>query len=188
MLFGFRGVRAFQLLMAFVALACALGATLLLKGFTDGGSMGLVLIAVVLGLLFLWLFGIALRAPTSFVAVAPERTRIRFAGFVDTVIDNRDIAGVRVVRQSFFAGLGVRTDFHGTVSLVTAWGDVAEFTLNRPMRVWLIPRLVPLRAQRLRLSVRHPAKLVERFGEPPAGPSPAAARPRKMASTGRRRR
>ena len=188
MLFGFRGVRAFQILMALVALACALGATLLLKGFTDGGSVGLVLLAVVLGLLFLWLFGIALRAPTSFVAVAPERTRIRFAGFIDTVIDNRDIAGVRVVRQSFFAGLGVRTDFHGTVSLATAWGDVAEITLNKPIRVWLIPRLVPLYGRRLRLSVRHPAKMVERFGEPPAQSSPGAPRPRKMASAGRKRR
>ncbi|MFN0148811.1 MAG: hypothetical protein ACKVT1_20095 [Dehalococcoidia bacterium] len=188
MIFGFRGIRPFQILMALVALGCALGSTLLLKRFTDGGSVGYVIAAVVLGLLFLWLFGVALRAPTSFVAVAPERTRIRFAGFVDTVIDNRDIAGVRVVKQSFFMGLGVRTDFRGTVSLSSAWGEVAEITLNRPIRIWLVPRLVPLFGRRLRVSVRHPAKLVERFGEPPTQSSPSAARPRKMASAGRRRR
>jgi hypothetical protein len=183
-LFGFRGIRVFQIFLALVTLACGVGATVLLKAFTDGASFVALIGAILLAAVFLWTFGAALRAPTSFVAISPERTRIRFAGFVDTVIDNRDVVGARLVRHRPWAGVGVRTNFQGDVALVTAWGEVAELVLNRPIRIWLIPKLVPLRASRLRLSVRHPEKLVERFGAPPASPDAGGARKMKA----RRRR
>lgn len=191
MLFAFRGIRFFQAIVAFVALVMAVGAVFALKGFSDDGNALLLPAAVVLGLLFIWAFATALRAPTSFVAIAPERTRVRFAGFVDTVIDNRDVIAVRVVHQPFWGGLGVRKQLGGGLALLTAWGDVAELELRRPMRVWLIPRLVPLRGTRVRLSVRHPEKLVERFS--PAGverpaPSPQPGRSRKMRRRGSRTR
>lgn len=175
MLFGFRGIRAFQLLLALITLVTGVGAAFSAKAYTDTHSPGLFIATIALGLVFLWMFSTALRAPTSFVAVAPERTRIRFSGFVDTVIDNHDILGVRVTRFPLYGGLGVRTNFRGTVALTSATGQVAEFQLRKPIRVWLIPKLVPLRATRLIVSVRNPAKLAERFGQPPAAPVPAAA-------------
>jgi len=190
MLFAFRGIRVFQVLAAIIALACAVGAVFAIRGFTDDGSPLLLPAAVVLGLIFFWAFATALRAPTSFVAVAPERTRIRFAGFVDTVIDNRDVVGVTLVRQSFLGGLGVRATRGNGVALLTAWGDVAELHLRAPIRVWLVPRLIPMRGTRLRLSVKNPHKLVERFGSPVAAatPSPQPAPRRKMRRRGSRTR
>lgn len=189
MLFAFRGIRGFQLLLALIALACGVAAVVLVKAVADGASVLLVVVAVLLGLVFLWAFATALRAPTSFLAVDLNRglTRVRFAGFVDTVIDNRDIRGVRVCRRSLLAGIGVRTNFSGDVALVSAPGEAAELTLARPVRVWLVPRLVPLHAQRLTLSIRHPEKLADRFGPAPAA-SPRPATVRKMKHRGPRPR
>lgn len=184
MLFAFRGVRVFQVIAAIIALAAAVGAVLSLKAFTAGGSPLLLPAAVVLGLVFIWAFATALRAPTSFVAVAPERTRIRFAGFVDTVVDNRDIVGVRLARQSFWGGLGVRSLSGRGIALLTAWGEVAEMELRSPIRVWLVPNLIPLRGTRVRVSIKNPQKLVERFGSAAAASSPEPAPARKMRRRG----
>lgn len=166
MIFAFRGVRGFQVLLAVIALVCGVGATFLLKKVADGDGALLLLPAIVLGLVFLWAFGATLRVPTSFVAITSERTRIRFAGFVDTVISNDNIVGARVKNRNILGGIGVRTNFNGDVALVTTWGQVAELVLRQPIRVWLIPRLIPLRAQRLTLSLRNPQKLADRFGAP----------------------
>lgn len=171
MLFGFRGIRLFQFLCAMAALACAVGATVSLKLVSDGGSPALFGVAVVLGLIFLWMFAAALRAPTSFLAVGDDRTRIRFAGFIDTVIENRDVAGARLVRWRLVGGLGVRTTFRGSVALASGIGEAAELTLRRPIRVWLIPGLWRLKATTVIVTVRNPAKLVERFGAPPHPPA-----------------
>ena len=168
MLFAFRGVQMFQVLLAVAALATGIGATLLVRAYAEGASPLLVMAAVFLGLLFLWMFGAALKAPTSLVAITEERSRIRFANFVDTVISNDDVAGARLVHRNILGGIGVRTNFSGDVALVSTWGPCCELTLKRPMRVWLVPRLVPLRASRLTLSVRNPARLVERFGPLPS--------------------
>lgn len=168
MLFAFRGIRMFQVLLAIIALACGVGATVALKRVADGQGILLLLPAVLLGMVFLWAFAATLRAPTSFVAVTPERTRIRFAGLIDTVISNKDVAGARLVRRNILGGIGVRTNFSGDVALVSTWGEVVEVTLRNPVRVWLVPRIIPLRATRLTLSLRNPQKLVDRFGGPTA--------------------
>ena len=177
MLFAFRGIRMFQVVLALIALACGLGATIALKGVADGRGILLLLPAVILGIVFLWAFAAALRAPTSFVAITPERTRIRFAGLVDTVIANNDVAGARLVKRNIFGGIGVRTNFSGDVALVSTWGEVVEVTLRNPLRVWLVPKVIPLHATRLTLSLRNPQKLVDRFGAPsaPARMAPAAS-------------
>ncbi|MBI2765224.1 MAG: hypothetical protein HYX53_04840 [Chloroflexi bacterium] len=188
MLFAFRGIRMFQVVLAVVTLAAGVGGTFAAKGYADNRTLPLLFVAIILGGIFLWCFTTTLRAPTSYVAVAPERTRFRFAGFLDTVVDNRDIEGVRIVHRNILGGMGVRTNFAGDVALVSTWGDVAEVTLRRPLRVWLIPRLIPVRATRLQLSIRNPQKLVERFGEPkPQRPQPAAPHP-KMKRRGSRPR
>lgn len=181
MLFAFRGIRVFQVLAALVALAAGIGAALAAKQFNDDRDIFMLLAAAALTLVFFAAFSTALKAPTSFLAVAPERTRIRFCGFIDTVVDNDNIVGARLVDRSILAGIGVRTNFGGTVSLLTWWGPAAELQFRRPVRVWLIPRLVPLKAQRLQLSLLHPAKAVERFGpvKSPDLPRPAGTSVRK---------
>lgn len=168
LLFGFRGIRALQAVIAVGAGAIAIGGVVLLKAYMDESSPFLLIMAVVFAVIFIWMFGLALRLPTSFVAVSPERMRIRYGGFVDTIVDTHDVAGARLVNWSWWKGLGVRTSFGGDVALVAAWGGAAEVTLKRPIRVWLIPRVWPVKATRVVLSVRNPQKLVERFGPPPA--------------------
>ena len=111
LLFAFRGVRLLQALVAVAAGAVAIGGVLLLRSALDDGGPLLLAPAAFLALLFLWLFGIALRLPTSFVAVSPERMRIRFGGFVDTIVETRDVAGARNVEWPWWKGLGVRTAF-----------------------------------------------------------------------------
>jgi len=188
-IFAFRGIRAFQLLFAVVTLGAGVGAVLLVRTASDGTTLALVP-AVVLGLLFLFAFSVALRAPTAFLAVSDERTRLRFPPFVDTVFANSDIAGVRLVRRGVASGLGVRANFRGDVALATAWGTAAEISLRRPIRIWLLPKLIPLRATRLQLSLKNPHKLADRFPAParPAGASSPASAARKMKNRGPRTR
>lgn len=176
LLFGFRGIRLLQVLVAIGAMGVAIGGVVMLKSYQDGEGAWLLILAVLLGLLFLWMFGIALRLPTSFVAVSQDRMRIRFGGFVDSIVETNEVAGARLIDWRWWRGLGVRTAFSGDISLVGAWGPVAEVTLKRPVRVWLIPRLWRISATRVVLGVRNPHKLVERFGPAPAA-APRMAKP-----------
>ena len=79
MLFVFRGIRSFQVVLALVSMALALACVILLKLYADGGSKALMVPAVILGLFFLWGFATCLRAPTSFVAIAANQQIIAVA-------------------------------------------------------------------------------------------------------------
>lgn len=179
LLFGFRGIRWLQAVVAIAAGALAIAGVLTLKAYIDDRAGLLLMLTVVYAVLFLWLFGMALRLPTSFVAISPERMRIRFGGFTDSLLETREVAGARLVNWSWWKGLGVRTGFGGDVALVAAWGPAVELTLKQPIRVWLIPRLWRVRATRVTLSVRNPQKMVERFGPATAQPTPTATGKRK---------
>jgi hypothetical protein len=175
-----------QVLIAIGAMGVAIGGVVMLKSYLDGEGAWLLLLAVVFGILFLWMFGIALRLPTSFVAVSQDRMRIRFGGFVDSIVETSEVSGARLIDWRWWRGLGVRTAFSGDISLVGAWGPVAEVTLKRPVRVWLIPRLWRISATRVVLGVRNPHKLVERFGSAPVAPA-RIAKPVRTARKGARR-
>ncbi|MGE0598117.1 MAG: hypothetical protein AB7J35_13290 [Dehalococcoidia bacterium] len=164
LLFGFRGIRFLQVVVATAAGALAISGVLVLNLYLDEKQPLMLLMAIFFGMLFLWLFGMALRLPTSFVAISPDRMRIRFGGFVDTIVETNDVLGARLVPWNWWRGLGVRTAFGGDVALVAAWGTAAEITLKRPIRVWLLPRLWRVSATRVVVSVRNPQKLADRFG------------------------
>lgn len=171
LLFGFRGVRGLQVIVALAGGALAIAGVVVLKTYIDGGPKYLILMTALFAMFFLWMFGIALRLPTSFVAISQDRMRIRYGGFVDTILETNQVEGARLVNWQLYKGLGVRTGFGGDVALVSAWGQVAEITLKQPLRVWLIPGLWRIKATRVALSVRNPSKLVDRFGPVPAGKS-----------------
>lgn len=180
LLFSFRGIRLLQTIVAVGAGAIAIGGVVVLKAYLDDGGPLLLLMAVVFGILFIWMFGMALRLPTSFVAISQDKMRIRYGGFVDTIVDVRDVAGAQLVTWKWWRGLGVRTGFGGGVALVAAWGPAAELTLRQPIRVWLIPRLWRVKATRVVVSVRNPHKMVDRFGPVKvAAAKPAAVSKRK---------
>ncbi len=187
MLFVFRGIRVFQVFLALVALATGIGAVLSILVVADGAVVALVP-AVVLALAFLWCFAAALRAPTSFVAVADERTRIRFAGFVDTVVANSDVLATRTAKWPLWGGIGIRSNFRGHVALCSAWGEAVELDLRNPVRIWVIPRLWKVNATKLTVSVRNGQKLVDRFGGNTPASSPRTAPARKMKRRGSRTR
>ena len=179
LLFGFRGIRLLQVILAVAAGAMAIGGVLLINSYLDERSLGLLLLAGLFVALFLWIFSMALRLPTSFVAISPERMRIRFGGFTDQTFEVKDVAGAELVRWGWWKGLGVRTAFGGDVALVAAGGVAAQLHLKRPLRVWLIPRLWRVSATRVTLSVRNPHKMVERFGPVKQDAPKAAASKRK---------
>lgn len=175
MLFVFRGIRFLQVALAIFTLTMGVSCVLFLNQYADQKAALSMVVAIIFGGLALWGFATTLRMPTSFIAVSEERTRIRFAGFIDTVIANSDVVGVRVAKHPWYAGIGVRSNMRGLVALIGAWGPAAEIDLRRPVRVWLVPKLIPLRARTLRVSIRNPQKLVERFGPGPATTKPLAA-------------
>lgn len=187
MLFVFRGIRFFQVLLSMVALATGVGAVLCVLLLSDGEILGIIP-AVVLGLAFLWSFAATLRAPTSFVAVAEERTRIRFAGFVDTVVANKDIKSARKVKWPLWGGIGIRTNFRGHVALSSIWGEAVELELRTPIRVWVVPKLWKVNATRLTVTLRNSHKLVEHFSSGAKLASPANQPARKMKNRGSRTR
>lgn len=173
MLFAFREMRLFQSLLALAALATGVGTAFAAKALSDERSLLALALTIFLGLMFAWMFSATLKAPTSFVAISDERTRIRFSAFVDTVIANSNIAGADVAKHWLPAGIGLRTNFRGDVALVSTVGEVARLTFRQPVRIWLIPRILPVKARRLSLSVRNPQKLVDRFGAPTPAPAKA---------------
>ncbi|MEX2081684.1 MAG: hypothetical protein WEC33_08715 [Dehalococcoidia bacterium] len=188
MLFGFRWIRGFQVLLAIASGVVAIGAAASLKLWSDGGGWWQLAAGILLGLIFVWLFAAALRAPTSFVAVDLEqaRTRIRMPPFIDTVIPHDDIERVAIVHRGWWWGLGVRPNFQ-EVALLTAWGEAAQFTLRRKVRVWLIPRLIPVRTTTLTVSIRNPRLLANKLGGT-LEESPRPKRARRMAKRGSRTR
>ncbi len=173
LLFGFRGIRFLQAVVAIAAGAMAISGVIVLRTYLEEDQPLMLLLAIMFGILFLWLFGMALRLPTSFIAISQDRMRIRFGGFVDTIVETDEVLGAQLVPWSWWKGLGVRTAFGGDVALVAAWGYSAEITLKRPIRVWLLPRLWRVSATRVVVSVRNPHKLVERFGPPKTTPQRA---------------
>ncbi|MFN0096836.1 MAG: hypothetical protein ACKVVT_18920 [Dehalococcoidia bacterium] len=177
MLFVFRRMRVFQALLAIAALCLGIGCVFAVNAMVDDGDWWMLPVAGILGLAFFWLFTMALKTPTSYVAISDERTRIRFAGFVDTVVDNRDIVSARVVRFPLVGGLGVRTNFRGTVALTTAFGECAELKFRKPIRVWVIPKILPAKASTLVLSIKNPQKLADRFAGKGGAPATASAAP-----------
>lgn len=187
MLFVFRGIRFFQVLLALVCLATGVGAVLCILLVADGAFLGIIP-AIIFGLAFLWTFAATLRAPTSFVAIAEERTRIRFAGFVDTVIANKEIKSAKKVRWPIWGGIGIRTNFRGHVALSSAWGEAVELELRTPIRIWVVPKLWKVKATRLTVTLRNSHKVAEHFEGAKALASPPGQPARKMKRRGSRTR
>src|SRR5688572_19388696 len=122
LLFGFRGIRGLQIIVVIAAGAMAIAGTLMLRSYLDSQNVLEMLLTILFAVIFIWLFGMAIRLPTSFVAVSPDRMRIRFGGFVDTIMETKDVAGAGLVEWKWWRGIGVRTFFSGDIALVAAWG------------------------------------------------------------------
>ncbi len=164
MVFSFRGIRAFQVLVAVSCVPLIGGAVLMLETWRRGEGWWLAFPALLMALVGLFLFSVALRLPASFVGLdAYRRTlRIRLSPFLDATIPFEQISSATVVHRSWRWGLGVRTNFR-EIALLTAWGDCTRFSLAEPIGVWAIPGLWRLRSSALTVSVRDPYLLAAQF-------------------------
>ncbi len=161
--YRFRWLRLFQIVLIFGALALGAGVAGMVSTFIDNGSAIALLPAAFMALVFVWLCRLAFQMPASRVTVGPVGTRVRFGGFIDTLIPPGGIVAARTAKHPWWGGLGVRTWFGSTVVLASAPGRVAELELREKVRVWLVPRVFGLKAQRLRVSVERPDELARQF-------------------------
>ena len=163
---------AFQTILIAGALALAAGAAGMVAAFVDSRSFITLLPTAIMAAAFVLLCRLAFQMPASRVSVDPDGTRIRFGSFIDAHIPTGGILSARAAKHPWWGGLGVRTWFGSTVVLATAPGKVAELELMEPVRVWLLPRVFGLKAQRLRVSVERPGDLVRQFPSPASGAAP----------------
>lgn len=160
--FGFRGVRGMQALLATVVVLLCGVAGMLWRQAT-GGAWILLVTAGFLATVAAYLAWMVARLPNASVIITDESVRFSFPGAVDAAVPRSNVRSVEPADHHWWQGLGIRTDLAGTVMLATATGRSAQFELAEPLRVWVIPRILPIRARRLRLSVDDPGRLVALF-------------------------
>lgn len=161
--FGFRGVRGMQALLATVVVLLLCGVAGMLWGAVTGGAWILVVTAGFLATVAAYLTWMVARLPNASVIISDESVRFSFPGAVDAAVPRSNVRSVELADHHWWQGLGIRTDLVGTVMLATATGRSAQFELAEPLRVWVIPRILPIRARRLRVSVDDPGRLVALF-------------------------
>lgn len=167
--FLFRGVRPMQVVLAVSAVAGAVGvAGMALAAVADDG-WPLLVPALLLFVAIAYLVMMVLRLPAACVVVTERELYVRFPGAVDASTPRSNVVAAGLANHRWWHGLGIRTDLAGTVMLATATGACAQLELAEPLRVWVIPRILPIRAKRLRLSVRDPERLIAHFA--PSAPA-----------------
>jgi hypothetical protein len=143
----------------------------MLWGAATGAAWVLLVTAGFLAAVTAYLAWMVARLPNASVIVSDECVRFSFPGAIDAAVPRSNVRSVELANQRWWQGLGIRTDLVGTVMLATAPGQSAQFELAGPLRVWVIPRILPIRARRLRVSVDDPGRLVALFA--PASPTDA---------------
>lgn len=170
--FPFRAVRPMQALLVASTLLIAFGSAAMAWAALTEGAWPLFGTGALLAVVAAYLAMLTVRLPDARVVVTPAEVYVRFPGAVDATMLRSNVVGAGLANHRLWQGLGIRTDLAGTVMLATATGTCAQFELAEPLRVWVIPRILPIRARRLRLSVRDPGRLVALFETPAAPPAP----------------
>lgn len=179
MLFTFNGLRTFQLIIALLALFAGAGWAAIIATAAVTGLPILLVPLVLAGVIFGWLALTAFQLTTSFVEVSETATRVRFGGHINATIPHADIISAHVAEPTNNK-FGVRMNLRGTAAFTTSTGPFCELELARPVRAWLIPRLLPVKVRTLRLGVADPEKLAERLSFP--GRNLAAASPETLSA------
>lgn len=166
--FTFRGVRPMQTLLAASVVLLAAGAVgMAWAAFTED-AWPMLAPALLLVVTIAYLLRMLVRLPGACAVVTAREVYVRFPGAIDAAMLRSNVVAAGLANHRWWQGLGIRSDLAGTVMLATATGACAQFELAEPLRVWVIPRILPIRAKRLRLSVRDPGRLVAHFEAPAA--------------------
>lgn len=164
--FAFRGVRGMQALLVVSAAAMVAGIAGMVWAVVAEGAWFLLATAALLVMVLAYLVQLLVQLPGACVTVTETEVYVRFPGAVDATMPRSNVLSAGLANHRWWQGLGIRTDLAGTVMLATATGSCAQLELAQPLRVWVIPRILPIRARRLRLSVRDPGRLVAHFEAP----------------------
>ena len=161
--FRFRGVRPMQALLVGSAVLLAIGVVGMVWAALTEAAWPMLAPALLLVVTTIYLVMMLVRLPGACTVVSEREVYVRFPGAVDATMPRSNVVVAGLANHRWWQGLGIRTDLAGTVMLATATGACAQFELAEPLRVWVIPRILPIRAKRLRLSVRDPERLVAHF-------------------------
>jgi hypothetical protein len=167
--FPFRGVRGMRLLLGASTVLLAAGVVGMAWAALTGGAWPLLATALFLAVVVAYLVRMFVELPSACAVVTERELYVRFPGAVDAAMARSSVHSAALADHRWWQGLGIRSDLMGTVMLATAAGSCAQFELAEPLRVWVIPRILPIRARRLRLSVRNPERLIAYF--PPSAPA-----------------
>ncbi len=161
--FPFRGVRPMQALLVGSTVLIAAGAAGMVWAALTEGAWFLLATALLLVVTIAYLVMMTVRLPAACAVVGERELYVRFPGAVDAAMPRSNVRSATIAQHRWWQGLGIRSDLATTVMLATATGACAQFELEQPLRVWVIPRILRIRARRLRLSVRDPGRLVAHF-------------------------
>lgn len=161
--FLFRGVRPMQALLAGSTILLAAGAVGMVWAAVTEDAWLMLAPALLLVVTVAYLLRMLARLPGACAVVSERELYVRFPAAVDAAMPRTNVLSATIAGHRWWQGLGIRSDLAGTVMLATATGNCAQFELDEPLRVWVIPRILPIRARRLRLSVRDPERLVALF-------------------------
>ena len=164
--FPFRGVRGMQAVLALSLIAMLTGLVSMAWVAFAEPAWPLLIPAALLLLAAAYLAFLLIQLPAAHITVEGSSLAIYFPGAVDAAIPGANIVSTSLANHRWWQGLGIRSDLAGTVMLATATGVAAQFELETPLRIWVIPRILPIRARRLRVTVREPERLVSRFAAP----------------------
>jgi hypothetical protein len=96
-------------------------------------------------------------AERSFAALKDGELQVRFGRLFDHHFPLEEIESVSLGHWPVWAGVGWRANFRGTVGLIGTYVNVVEIQFKEPQRVRM---LVPVRCERLYLSVEEPHEFI----------------------------
>lgn len=121
--------------------------------------------------LFLMPFGVASRR--AYAQVHEGTMHLRFGPMFDEKIALANVEEAKAARWPRWAGVGPRTNFRGTVALISKFGEAVKLTFKEPITVHLF--VVPMKCSYLYFSVADAAEFLKAIGKAPARTTAKAA-------------
>jgi hypothetical protein len=94
-----------------------------------------------------------------------SKLHVKFGPMFDEQIALDNIEDARAARWPRWAGVGPRTNFRGTVGLISSYGETVKLTFKEPIDVNIF--VVPVKCRILYLSVEDPDEFLKAIGKAP---------------------
>jgi len=122
----------------------------------------------------------------SYVEIENGQLHVTFGWLFDQRFPLAEVEAASPSHWPWWAGIGWRTSFRGTVGLIGTYENIVEVRFKEPQRVRM---LLPMTCRRLYLSLEEPRDFVTALREaaepgPSRDPEASASRPRRRRKTG----